>query len=263
MNIKASDLPHQVRRRNLIRVIKERFNDNLAECARALQRSENYLWQLVSVKRTKAGKASSRPYRQMGERAARHIEERLKLNPGTLDKDLAVAFDRVIVAQWGVHTKRYVLAPRLDLGAELRDYLKGKTKKRTDTSTTPSTLKQRHLRPIPVDFETSERSFYVRMVGAVMDPLVRDGDEVFVDPEDRDLEHGALYLIDVAAWPSARVRQCVQLDGAWWFVACDQQTERLGYQGGPGGNGEGPAILGRVVAVSKTWRVRPGVNHDD
>src|SRR5580765_3916647 len=65
---------HRTRMDNLNRVVKEQFNGNSSDCARAIERTHTFMWQLV------------RGYRGIGEASARHIEEKLKLMPKALDQ---------------------------------------------------------------------------------------------------------------------------------------------------------------------------------
>lgn len=67
------DLP-EIRRRNLQRLLDERFDSVIADLARALERDDAYLWQLL------------RGTRNIGERVARHVESALRLDAHSLDR---------------------------------------------------------------------------------------------------------------------------------------------------------------------------------
>lgn len=64
------------RRANLRTLLEERFAGKIAAMARAIQRDDAYLWQLLNP---------SKNGRQVGERTARHIEKKLSLASGALD----------------------------------------------------------------------------------------------------------------------------------------------------------------------------------
>jgi len=72
---------HRTRLENLRQVLESKFQGNSSECARAIDRSHTFMWQIASG------------YRTIGEEAARHIERKLALADGALD----VKFERTMV----------------------------------------------------------------------------------------------------------------------------------------------------------------------
>lgn len=69
----VKSMPATIRRQNLERLLKERYNGRIAELSRAIQRDDAYVWQLLKGKRN------------IGERVARDIEIKLDLARGSLD----------------------------------------------------------------------------------------------------------------------------------------------------------------------------------
>lgn len=63
----------ETRKTNLNRILQNRFKGRIADMARALDRDDAYLWQLLNGDRN------------AGERIARHIEAKLALAEGSLD----------------------------------------------------------------------------------------------------------------------------------------------------------------------------------
>lgn len=66
-------VPAATRRDNLKRLLEDRFDGRIADLARAVDRDDAYIWQLL------------KGTRNIGERVARHIERALQLAPGSLD----------------------------------------------------------------------------------------------------------------------------------------------------------------------------------
>ena len=62
------------RHANLSRILEERFEGRISALARAVDRDDAYLWQLL------------RGNRNVGERVARHLESKLGLGKGALDQ---------------------------------------------------------------------------------------------------------------------------------------------------------------------------------
>lgn len=71
--------PAETRRANLKHILENRFRGRIADMARALDRDDAYLWQLLKGDRN------------AGERIARHIEGKLGLAKGALDSSGAEA----------------------------------------------------------------------------------------------------------------------------------------------------------------------------
>ena len=71
-------MPAETRRINLKTLLADRFGGKIADMARAIDRDDAYVWQLLNT--TKNG-------RKVGERIARHIERKLGLKPGQLDSE--------------------------------------------------------------------------------------------------------------------------------------------------------------------------------
>jgi hypothetical protein len=67
----------EIRRRNLLDIRNNRFNESDAELARKLERPDAYVWQLLNGHK-KGG-------RNIGERVARHIEKKLGLPRAAID----------------------------------------------------------------------------------------------------------------------------------------------------------------------------------
>lgn len=67
------------RKENLASLLEQRFGGKIASMARAIDRDDAYLWQLLNGERN------------VGERVARHIEARLQLARGVLDSPGMVA----------------------------------------------------------------------------------------------------------------------------------------------------------------------------
>lgn len=65
---------HEVRRTNLIALIRKRFNDNAAAFARAVARSDSQISQLI------------KGTRKMGEKQVRRFERELHLSNGVMDR---------------------------------------------------------------------------------------------------------------------------------------------------------------------------------
>jgi len=66
-------MPAITRRDNLNRILEQRYGGRIAELSRAIDRDDAYVWQLLNSKRN------------IGERVARHVENKLGLAPGSLD----------------------------------------------------------------------------------------------------------------------------------------------------------------------------------
>lgn len=64
--------PQEIRRRNLARILADRFDGVTAELARAISRDDAQVWMLINGERN------------IGEKLAHHIEESLGLAPGDL-----------------------------------------------------------------------------------------------------------------------------------------------------------------------------------
>src|SRR3990167_9809126 len=76
-------MPAPTRRANLKKLLDDRFAGKIADMARAIDRDDAYLWQLLS---------DSKNARNVGERVARHIETKLGLIRGALDiQDMVTA----------------------------------------------------------------------------------------------------------------------------------------------------------------------------
>lgn len=71
-----------VRRENLARIVELRFGNVIAECARAIGRDDAQLWALLNG------------VRNIGERLARDIEDKLKLEENELDRPNATGAPR-------------------------------------------------------------------------------------------------------------------------------------------------------------------------
>lgn len=65
--------PAEIRRENLRKALKDRFDGVPADLARSIERDDAYVWQLLNG------------VRNIGEKVARHIERTLKMLPGDLD----------------------------------------------------------------------------------------------------------------------------------------------------------------------------------
>jgi len=220
----GTSLPYAARRKNLQRIVKETFEGNVAACARALARSEAYVWQLINS------------YRPMGERITRYIEERLDLIPGTLDADPKKAFQvttQLRAQLGGTLTKNFVLCPMVKW-EDVRKRLRGDKGKKHSTLTTDD------VRPCPVS--CSESTFVLLVTGDAMAPRVPHGYHVFVDPAMLDLVHERLYLVDHRDWATPRLRQAEQMDGEWWFVTTGARTERASQV-------EGVKVFGTVCYI--------------
>jgi hypothetical protein len=168
------------RRINFKRLIAQRFAGNLTRMAKALDRTDTYVWQLVH------------DYRSISENTARHIETQLKLSPGALDA-AHKPFERTtkLTAQFGNGTtKDYVMVPRVQwnelklriVGRYLKDYER-------------ITGRELELRPCPVACSMS--TTYAILTSTEMEPRILYGANVFSDPENRKLVHDKLYVV----WP--------------------------------------------------------------
>lgn len=96
---------HQVRKKNLVSLVENKFAGNASECARAIERSHTYMWQLVQG------------YRGIGEGSARHIEKMLELAPGTLDAAKQKRTTHLQANDDKGNVTRYAMVPRLALDA--------------------------------------------------------------------------------------------------------------------------------------------------
>lgn len=70
----STTMVQKLRRMNLKKLVEEMFENNASLAGRALKTSHTYMWQILSG------------HRGIGERSARDIEARLKLQPYDLDK---------------------------------------------------------------------------------------------------------------------------------------------------------------------------------
>jgi plasmid maintenance system antidote protein VapI len=102
-----------VRRTNLKALLHEHFDEKIADLARAIERDDAYIWQLLNGDRN------------IGERTARHIEEKLKLGRGTLDVPGMVAAETLTPDEREILQKYRRASPRWRLSlqrlAEVRD----------------------------------------------------------------------------------------------------------------------------------------------
>lgn len=71
----AMTMVQKLRRMNLKRLVEEMFEGNASEAGRKLSTSHTYMWQILSG------------HRGIGERSARDIEAKLKLQPFDLDRE--------------------------------------------------------------------------------------------------------------------------------------------------------------------------------
>lgn len=163
---------HRARQQNLKRVIKEKFAGNTSECARGVGRSHTFMWQLVDG------------YRGIGEKSARHIEEKLKLVPGSLDTS---------------STGRIKTAVLKTVPVLMLDALDAKPKTFT---------------PCPLVMEDKAEKMFCTMIVTTDVVELEIGDQVFVDRGDVKLQHRKLYVVR----PKGR-EACVLLawkeGGAW------------------------------------------------
>lgn len=91
-----------IRQSNLKRLLETRFSGSIADMARAIDRDDAYLWQLLNGTRN------------VGERVARHIERALKLEAGELDHPAQAASEDV--AEY--HVPRVPVVGTAQLGEE-------------------------------------------------------------------------------------------------------------------------------------------------
>lgn len=104
----------KVRKDNLLKVIKSRFEGNSSECARAIERSHTFMWQLVTG------------HRAIGEESARHIEAKLKLGANALDQKIERTTMLTAHDEDGSKVRNYPMVPLLalaDLDAKPIDYV--------------------------------------------------------------------------------------------------------------------------------------------
>jgi hypothetical protein len=103
----------EIRRQNLKKLLQDRYAGKIADMARAIDRDDAYLWQLLNADRN------------VGERVARHIESKLGLANGTLDQVDMVTSETLTPDELEMLQKYRRASPRwrlsLRLLAEVRD----------------------------------------------------------------------------------------------------------------------------------------------
>lgn len=101
----ATTVVQRLRRMNLKRLVEEMFEGNASEAGRKLATSHTYMWQILSG------------HRGIGERSAREIEAKLKLQPYDLDKKHNGA------ATPPVHLVKVPLRSLAQMDAKITDYV--------------------------------------------------------------------------------------------------------------------------------------------
>src|SRR5262245_18110163 len=154
MNMITPAPPTAHRLQNFKRILKERFGNNMAAFARALEKPDTYVWQLANN------------YRDMGEKTARGIERKLGLPAGELDQHPRESFPiqtSVLFRRGTDQALEVVLCPVLPETEVLREYLSMMSKIKAanwaqslDAFVQDAVLE---LRPVPVPCDT--RSYYV------------------------------------------------------------------------------------------------------
>ena len=94
-------------------------------------------------------------------------------------------------------------APMLDWQA-VRQWVEGGIMAGTPASTFP----------VPID--CGPRTFVMRVASVSNEPMLRDGEFAFVDP-DRTPEHRDLVVVDSNTWPEPKIRQFIKEGSALWL----------------------------------------------
>lgn len=97
----------------------------------------------------------------------------------------------------------------------------------------------------PVPVQCGLRTFVVRIQGFTNDPLARDGEFAFVDP-DRAPQHLDLVIVDREEWLEPRTRQFIQEGSAAWVRAASPAFSEP-----PQPVGGGLAFLGTVIFLGR------------
>jgi hypothetical protein len=194
-------------------LVKVRYKGNSAKLAREIGRSDAYLWQLLHA------------FRAIGEDTARFIEGKLKLKQLALDnagKNALRQETEFMVNSLNGTTRTYRLVPRVGLGD---------LTKRIDEV----------LRPCPV--ECSVDTIYFQVADDVMEPWLHEGEFAFCDPKRRELEAGAIYLLQ----RKGRARACDR-DGVQGFLRKAKRRDN-GWVFTPGTDSKAPSYGEDEVTV--------------
>jgi hypothetical protein len=179
---------HAVRLENLKELIEARFKGNAAKAAKAISRSHTFLWQLVNKRRS------------IGEDTARHIEEKLGLGYGALDRDASGALKQnttlTVIRDDGTQ-QTFRMVPEVEFTA-------GLNKKKKPGS----------FRPCPI--ECSGGTVTVRVQTDSLEPLLHKGDDVFIDKEKSALIDGCVYALEVKGMSDPVLRIARRRDGGGW-----------------------------------------------
>src|SRR5262245_58207353 len=164
---KLKKVIHITRLANLNSIIKSRFEGNATECAKVLERSHAYLWQLLNE------------YRGIGEDFARYIEKKLKLPEMSLDERRSTERreEVPIVMEDGKEPVTYFLAPLVTLD-KLRHV---------------SFKKAERVVPCPVP---NVKAVCFEMIETYLKGWGNPKEVAFVDPFDRTPpKHGCVYVL--------------------------------------------------------------------
>lgn len=172
---------------NIRELIKLRFRGRATDLAKALGRSDNYVWQLLHG------------YRAVGEVTARYMEEKLELGLNALDARKVFEPTTVLTAQVGNGMSiSYYMVPHHSLENVTKN------------------LGNYRVAPVPC----SGDAFYAEITGEGVEGL-EPGEIAFVDRGDANLQHDSLYVVMPKGFngSAGTVVRAKKLDGnRWRFV---------------------------------------------
>ena len=185
----SSKAIHAVRLKNLQDIIEAKFEGNAAACAKAIDRSHTFLWQLTNARRG------------IGEDTARHIEESLGLPLMSLDAGGAIKPTKTLRAVLSNgESCAWHMVPDVELSLGL--------KKKTGV-----------VRPCPIA-EGGVNKVNIKVPSDSMEPLLVKGDLATVDKDQTEVLDGKVYVLQVRGMKEPIIRMARARDGGTFeFVA--------------------------------------------
>ncbi len=225
---------HEHRRKRLLALIADRYDGDRRQVCDASGMSESRLAQLLS--------SSYRRGQGFGEKAARALEERLRLGPLYFDQfavgETATPYDVLRTPKTEVDDAVTVHQVALELTAgSARPSMQAIAPTLCRWKFPKSWLREHGLH--------ADKLFAVGVTGAGMAPRLREGDVVVVNAGDTALQDGAVYLINYRG--EAIIKRLAQDLGRWFMTSDNNAGKRY-----PRLEFDQPdcVLLGRVIVLA-------------
>src|SRR5215470_3129117 len=195
---------YKVRLINFRKILNDQHQGNMAKFARALKRTDAFVWQVTNE------------YRNITEKTARDIERSLKLAPGELDRKPKEAFKEPesVIIQHGMRTLEFALVPVVPAN-QFDSFITGARKGKNDYNIMPALI------------PCSGRAFYWEVPDSSAAEIAQKGDWALVDRDLTVLRDECWYLVRMPTWAYPKLRKCkIRSNG----IVLTVQKEEMPYE---------------------------------